>query len=54
MEDQNYANLMNEILDENKDNELSNDDLKIYLEQKYQAGEMSKETYDQMKKFIEN
>jgi parallel beta-helix repeat protein len=54
IEDKNLAHLMHEILDENKDTELSNDELKTNLEQKKQAGEMSPETYDYMKKLIEN
>jgi hypothetical protein len=51
-EDQMYTYLMYEVIEKNKDAELSDEELKINLEKKYQAGEMSAETYDYMKKFI--
>jgi hypothetical protein len=37
-----------------KDTKLSNDEYKMLLERKFQAGKLSKDTYDYMKKFLNN
>ncbi|MFW9877332.1 MAG: hypothetical protein ACFFG0_29945, partial [Candidatus Thorarchaeota archaeon] len=53
LEDQVYRNLINEIQYDKIDTKLSDDEFKRIMEEKYQKGEMSKDTYVYMKDFIE-
>lgn len=53
IEDKIYSHLMHEILDKNKDAELSTEEIATIIEQKYQTGKMSPETYEYMKNFIQ-
>jgi outer membrane protein assembly factor BamB len=53
IEDMAYNKLMQDVLTDNKDTQLTDETFKLRLEQKYHQGEMSKETYDYMKDFIQ-
>ncbi len=53
-EDELYGKTLNEIIYNNKDSELDNQELQELLDQRMQNGEISQETYQDMKKFIEN
>jgi uncharacterized membrane protein len=53
-EDELYGKTLNEIIYNNMDSELNNQELQELLDQRFQNGEISQETYQDMKNFIEN